>query len=220
MEILEPIFYSTGKETLQNNCLSINIGHPEVVPYMQNQICGTHVHDDIVEPIVQVTDIQWQHRQEEIDFKPRVVNTLTCINGDLHPVDKIFDISWSTEEEQSTTWSQQSSFRKNFEYEAVFPGLDYTVKLTYDHACSTSTTSVLLSSKKSLQVTMAPRKTTIGQLVLLASEITELPFIVTIKFSGANETSSEYKLEGIWRGTLYKLSSSDINVHETELGIM
>ena len=162
-----------------------------------------------VEPNVQVTDIQWQLTQEEINFKPKVVDTLTYINGSSYPVDKMFGFSWSSEEVQKTTWSQHWSIGENFEYKARLPGLDYTVNISYDHMCSTLTTLVLWSSKKSLQVTVAPRKTIIAHLVLLASEVTEFPFIATIKSVGANK-----------RGILYKPSSSKINVHETELGIM
>ena len=78
----------------------------------------------------------------------------------------------------------------------------------------TSTTLVRLSSK---QVKLAPKVTAVAQLVLSVSENVELHFIATIK---SLNTSSEHKVEGMWKGTLYKLSSCDINVNETELHIM
>ena len=216
MEVLEPVFYNTEKEALDDNCPFVNTDHSMVSSssLMQVQFC------DIVEPEVEVTGIQWQSIPEEIGFKPKVVETLTSINDNAHPVDKMFNFSWSTEEEQTTTWSQQLSIEKDFGCKTEFPGSDCTLKISHDHTGSTSTTSTLLSLKKSLQVTMAPRKTTIAHLVLLASEITEVPFVATVKFVGANKASSEYKVEGVWKGTLYKLSSSAINVYETELGIM
>ena len=216
MEVLEPVLYNTKKEALDNNSPFVHTDNPMVSSssLMQVQFCDT------VEPKVKVTDIQWQSIPEEIGFKPKVVETLTSINDNAHPVDKMFNFSWSTEEEQTTTWSQQLSTEKDFECKTEFPGSDCTLKISHDHTGSASTTSMLLSLKKSLQVTMAPRKTTIAHLVLLASEITEVPFVATVKFVGTNEASSEYKVEGVWKGTLYKLSSSAINVYETELGIM
>ena len=220
MEVLEPVLYNTGKEALDNNCTFVNTDHPMVSSssLVQIQLCGAQ--SDTAEPEVQVTDIQWQSIPEEIGFKPKVVDTLASINNNAHPVDKMFNFSWSTEEEQSTTWSQQLSTEKDFECNTEFPGSDCALKITHDHMGSTSTTSMVLSLKKSLQVTMAPRKTTIANLVLLASEITEVPFVATVKFVGSNKASSEYKVEGVWKGSLYKLSSSVINVYETELGIM
>ena len=80
----------------------------------------------------------------------------------------MFDFSWSTEEEQTTTWSQQSNIEKDFECKARFPGSDCTLKITRDHMCSTSTTSMPLSLKKSQQVTMTPGKTVIAHLVAVS----------------------------------------------------
>ena len=216
MEVLEQVLYTTGKD---NNCTFVNTDHPMASStLMQIQLCGAQ--SDTAEPKVQVTDIQWQSIPEEIGFKPKVVDTLTSINDNAHPVDKMFNFSWSTEEEQTITWSQQLSIEKDFECKTELAGTDCTLKITHDHMGSTFTVSMLLSLKKSLQVTMAPKKTTIAHLVLLASEITEVPFVATVKLVGADKASSEYKVEGIWKGSLYKLSSSVINVYETELGIM
>ena len=218
MEVLEPPLYNnTGRRAADHNCLSVNTDHP-IVSSMQGQYCGAQ--SDTVERNIQVTDIHWQCTPEEIDFKPKIVKTLASINGKTYPVDKIFNFSWSTEEEHTTTWSQNLNIEKDFECKAKFPGSDCTLKITCDHMCSTSTTSMPLSLKKSRQVTMTPGKTVIAHLVLLVSETTELPFIATVKFVGKNKTFSEHKIEGTWKGTLYKLSSSEINVIETELGIM
>ena len=166
---------------------------------------------------IQITDIQWQHTQDEIDFRPKVVDTKDYISNDPYPVDKTVKFSWSTEEQQSTTWNQQLSIGENFECEVNLLDLACSLKITYDHMQCTSTTSVRLSSKESKQVILAPKTSTIAQLVLLVSENAELRFIATIK---SPYTSSEHKIEGVWRGTLYKLSSCNINVQETEIGIM
>lgn len=214
MEMLKPIFYNTRKRALENNYQSTST-NPKVPSLIQNPLCKVYG-EDSVKPGVQITDIQW-HTQDEIDFKPKVVDTLSYINGNSCPVDKTFYFSWSIEEQQSTTWNQQWEIGKTFECEVKSPASAGTLRITYDHMHSTSTTSVLLSSEKSLQVTVAPRKTTIAHLVLLVAENIQLPFVATIKSVGVN---SEHKIEGLWRGTLYKPSSSDIDVYETELGIM
>ena len=214
MEILEPMFYNTRKkQALENNSLSTKV--PALI---QNPFYAVYS-DDLAKSDVQIADIKW-HTQDEIDFRPKVVDTLSYINGNSYQVDKTFYFSWSIEEQQITTWNQQWNIGKNFECEVNSPDSACTLKITYDHMNSTSTTSVFLSSEKSLQVTMAPRKTTIAHLVLLVAENIELPFAATIKSVGVNETCSEHKIEGLWRGTLYKPSSSDIDVYETELGIM
>ena len=217
MEVLEPILYNTRKRTLENNCPPSTDPEPKVSSLMQSSFC--EVHSDSAKSI-QITDIQWQCTQDKIDFRPKVVDTLSYMNGNPYPVDKMVHFSWSTEEQQSTTWNQQWGIRENFECEVNLPGSACSLKVTYDHMQSTSTTSVCLSSEKSIQVTMAPRKIIVAHLVLLVAENVELPFVTTIKSLDVNNISSEHKMEGLWRGTLYKLSSSDVNVFETELGIM
>ena len=217
MEILEPIFYNTRKQAFENN--SQSTGTDSKVPSLMQNPCCTVYSDDSAKSDIQITDIQW-HTQDDIDFRPKVIDTLSYINGNSYQVDKTFYFSWSIEEQQSTTWNQQWNIGKSFECEVNSPDSACTLRIIYDHMNSTSTTSVLLSSKQSLQVTMAPRKTTIAHLVLLVAENIELPFGATIKSIGVNETCSEHKIEGLWRGTLYKPSSSDIDVYETELGIM
>ena len=169
---------------------------------------------------IMITDIHWQHTLDEIYFKRKVVDTLSYLNDKFHPVDKTFNLSWSTKEQQSTIWSQQWSISRDFEYEVKLPGSACPLKITYDHMHNTSTAPLLVASEKSLPVTMAPRKIIIAHLVLLVSENMELPFVATIKVIGMNNTHSEHKVEGTWRGSLYKLSSSNVDVHETELGIM
>ena len=217
MEILKPIFYNTRKRALENDSRSTSTGS-KVPSLIQNPLCKVYSHsDDSAKPDVQITEIQW-HTQDEIDFRPKVVDTLSYINGNSYPVDKTFYFSWSMEEQQSTTWNQQWEIGKTFECEVNSPDSACTLRIMYDHMHTTSTTSVLLSSEKSLQVTVAPRKTTIAHLVVLAAENIQLPFIATIKLVGVN--NSEHKIEGLWRGTLYKPSSSNIDVYETELGIM
>ena len=217
MEVLKPIFYNTRKPALESNSQSTSTV-PKELSLMQNSFC--EVYNDSAKSDVQSIDIQWQ-TQDEIDFRPKVVDTLSYINGNSYAVDKTFYFSWSIEEQQSTAWKQQWNMGKNFEFEVKLPDAACTLRIKYDHMHSTSTTSVLLSSEKSLQVTVAPRKTTIARLVLLVAENIELPFVATIKSVGVNDTcSGEHKIEGLWRGTLYKPSSSDIDVYETELGIM
>ena len=214
MEMLKPIFYNKRKRALENNSQSTSIGLK--VPYLiQNPLCKVYS-DDSGKPDVQITNIQW-HTQDEIDFRPKVVDTLSYINGNSYPVDKTFYFSWSIDEQQSTTWNQQWEIGKTFECEVKSPDSACTLRIVYDHMHTTSTTSIFLSSEKSLQVTVAPRKTTIAHLVVLVAENIQLPFVATIKSVGVN---SEHKIKGLWTGTLYKPSSSDINVYETELGIM
>lgn len=218
MEVLEPSFYNTRRGALGKD-RQFTTTNAQSSSSMQSQICELYSHDSIASSAL-ITDVQWQHTQEDIDFKPKVVDTLSYINGSSYPVDKTIYFSWSVEEEQSTTWSQRWSSGEKFEYEAKLPGSDFSLKITYNHMCNTSTTLVILSSEKSLQVSMSPRKTIVAHLVLLASEVLELPFIATVKCAGVNESYNEQKIKGSWRGILYKLSSSDINVFETELGIM
>ena len=184
----------------------------------QSQYCN--VHGDSTKPNVQITDIQWHNLQEKLFFSPTVVDTSTYINGSTYPVDKVFDLSWSAEEKQSTTWSQQWNIGKSFECEVELPDSSCTLKISYNHMCDTSTTSVHLSSRNSIQETIAPRKTAIASLELLASDFIKLSFTATIKYVDDNEKSSEYKMEGLWSGILYKLSSSNIKLKQTELGIL
>ena len=169
---------------------------------------------------IMITDIHWEHTQDEIYFRRKVVDTLSYLNGEFYPVDKAVNFSWSSEEQQSTTWSQQLGISKNFEHEVNLPDSVCPLKITYNHMYNTSTASLLVTSEKSSQVTMAPRKITIAHLVLLVSENVVLPFVATIKLIGMNNAYSEHKVKGLWRGSLYKLPLSNVYVRETELGIM
>ena len=149
-----------------------------------------------------------------------MVDTLCYINGCYHPVDKAFQFSWNTEEQHRTTWNKQWGSGKCYVYETEFPDSDISVRIVYNQMRNISITSVPLSVKKSLQVSIAPRKTAIIQLLLSVSEIVDLPFTATIKCIGANKNISEFKVEGSWSGTLHKISSSKININETEIGII
>ena len=166
-------------------------------------------------------DIQWHDLQSKIEFKPKVVETSSRINSENYPIDRVFDLSWSSEEKQSTFWSQQWDIVKSFECAVRSPDPSCTLTITYDHMCNPSTTSVPLSLKKSIQKNIAPRKTAIAYLELLVSEHVDLCFTATIKCYDVKEGSVECKrdLDGCWSGTLYKLSSSNITLKQTELGI-
>ena len=144
-----------------------------------------------------------------------MIDTLCYINGYSHPVDQTFRFSWNAEEEQKTTWNKQWGGEECHEYEAEIPISGVSVKITHDHMKNTSTTSVPLSITKSLQVSVTPKMTAIAQLALLVSETVELPFIATVKCIGTNNI---FTVEGSWSGTLH--SSSNINMCETEIGIM
>lgn len=218
MEVLEPVVYNPGREPSENHYLSTTTD-PTVSSLIHAEQ-QSQEYGGSTESHLQVTDIQWQCTPEEIYFSPKVVDTLSYINGSPYPVDKTFHFLWSAEKEQSTTWGQQWCIDGNFEFETKLPGSDCVLKIAHDYMQNTSMASVLLSSDKSLQVTISPRKTMIAQLALLASEIIELPFIATIKSVDINNIFNEHKIEGSWKGTLYKLSSSNIKVYETELGIM
>ena len=217
---MEPVVYNSRKQALENDTPPHTISNPKVASLMQNSLSEQYTNGDPSKSTVQITDIQWRHAQGEINFKPKVVDTFSYINSNSYPVDKTVYFSWSTEEQQSTIWSQQWGNCENFECEIHLPGLACSLRISYNHTHNTSTTSVHISSEKSLQVTMAPRKTVIAHLVLLVSENTELPFIATVKFADKNDTYKEHKIAGLWRGSLYKLSSSNVSVYETELGIM
>ena len=175
---------------------------------------------DSVQPQFQICDIQWQQMSKEVHYRHKVVDTLSYINNNLFPVDKTFRFSWNTENEQQTVWSQQWGNEECCVYEANFPNSDVTVKITHNQMENTSISFVPLSITKSLQVSVAPKKTAIAQLVLMTSDIVELPFIATIKYVDADRDTSEFKIEGSWSGTLYRISSSSINMCETEIGIM
>ena len=167
-------------------------------------------------------DIHWHDLNNKIDFKPKVVETSSFINGGDYLADKVFDLSWSTEEKQSTSWSQQWDIVKHFEHEVISPDPNCTLTITYDHICNPSIASVPLSLNKSEQNTIAPRKTAIACLELLVSEHLDLHFTATIKCHDGNKGSVEHKrdLDGCWSGTLYKLSSGEITLKQTELGIL
>lgn len=227
MEMVKPILYNQEKGMPERN-YQLSATDPEVSfsaytdkSNKKQQRQSGEVYSNCIELHHQITDIQWQKAQE-INFSPKVVDTLSYINSSLYPVDKTFHFSWSTEVEQSTTWNQKcmESIGEDFEYEARLPNSKCTLKISYCHIQSTSTTSMLLTSSMSAKVTIAPRKMVIAQLILLVSETVELPFIATIKSVGVTENCNEQKMDGLWCGTLYKLSSTNINVCETEIGIM
>ena len=60
-----------------------------------------------IQPQYQIVDVQWKQMSEDINFRPKVVDTLSYMNNYSYPVDQIFLFSWNTEEEQRTTWSKQ-----------------------------------------------------------------------------------------------------------------
>ena len=181
------------------------------------QSFAVHVHSDSMKLKV---EIQWHSLQNKIDFKPKVVDTLSFINGNDYPDNRVSEFSWSVEEKQSTSWSQQWDIVKSFECEVKSPDPSCTLMITYDPMCNPSTTSMPLSLKKSKPVTIAPRKTVIAYLELLVSEHVDLGFTATINCANVNKGFVEHKREGCWSGTLYKLSSSDITFKQTELGIL
>ena len=218
---MEPVLYCSRKRALENDTPAHTKSTTKVASLKQNSFSEQSTYSgDPSKSAVQITDIQWRHAQGEINFKPKVVDTFSYINSNSHPVDKTVYFSWSTEEQQSTTWSQQWGTCENFEREVHLPSSACSLRISYNHMHNTSTTLAHLSSEKSLQVTMAPRKTVIAHLGLLVSENIKLPFIATVKFSDKNNTYREHKIAGLWSGSLYKLSSSNVRVYETELGIM
>ena len=102
MEILEPMFYNMRKKrALENNSQSTSTD-PKVPSLIQNPFCALYSDDSAKSDI----HIKW-HTQDEIDFRPKVVDILSYINGNSYQVDKTFYFSWSIEEQQSTTWNQQ-----------------------------------------------------------------------------------------------------------------
>jgi len=94
------------------------------------------------------------------------------------------------------------------------------VKISKNQMKNTSTATVPVSIEKLLQVTIAAKKTVIAKLVLSMSNVVDLPFIATIKCISPDKNTSEFKVKGSWRGTLYEVSSSNITVCETEIDIM
>jgi len=187
----------------------------------QNQLCA--VYGNAVQPQYQIIDVQWQYTPEDTNFYSRVIDTKTHINNNSYPVDETFEFSRCTEEEQITTWSRQWGDEvEHYEYETGFPNpnSDIFVKIGHNQMKIISTTTVSLSIEKSLQVTISTKKTAIAQLVLSMSNIVNLPFIATIKYTSPDNNTSEFKVEGSWSGILYKVSSSNITVCETEIGIM
>ena len=222
--MVEPIFYHPEETELgasKTRCLKnntdVNIVSLKCINKNEQQHDNHTVFGDSIEPQYQIVDVQWKHISKEINLRPKVVDTLSYINGYSYPVDKTFNFSWNTEEEQRTTWSKQWGGEECHEYEAEFPISEISVKITHNHMRNASIISVPLSITKSLQVTVAPKKTAIAQLVLLVSETVEVPFIATIK---CISTNSNFTVEGSWSGTLHKISSSNINMCETEIGIM
>jgi len=185
----------------------------------QNQLCA--VNGNAVQPQYQIIDVQWQYTPEDINFHSQVIDTKTRINNNSYPVDETFEFSRCTEEEQITTWSQQWGDEvEHYEYETKLPNSDIFVKISNNQMKNTSTTTVPVSIEKLLQVTIAARKTAVAKLVLSMSNIVDLSFIATIKYTSPDKNTSEFKVEGSWRGILYKVSSSNITVCETEIGIM
>lgn len=176
--------------------------------------------NDLTKAQFQIVDIQWQYVSEEINFKPKVVDTLNYINANTYPVEKSFKFAWNTEEEQKTIWSQQWGNEEYYEYEAIYPNSDVPVKITNIHVRSTSIALVPLSITKSLQVSVTPKSSAVAQLVLSVSNIVKLPFIATVKSINVDRNPNEFKVEASWYGTLYKMSSSNINICETDIGIM
>ena len=178
-----------------------------------------HMYSDSMELTI---DIQWHDLQSKIDFKPKVVESSSFINGDDNPAEKVFNLSWSTKEKQTTSWSQQWDIVKNFERTVKSPDPSCTLTISYDYISNPSTASVPLSLNKSAQKTVAPRKTAIVNLELLTSGHIDLYFTATIKCYDVNNRSAGHKrdLEGCWSGTLYNLSSSYITLKQTELGIL
>lgn len=221
--MLEPIFYyseetklGASKTHCQKNNPDVNNESIESVNKNEQQDdINTVLGDSILQPQYQIVDVQWKQISEKIGYRPKVVDTLSYINGYSYPVDRTFQFSWNAKEEQRTTWNKQWGGEECHEYKAEFPNSDVSVKITHNHMKNTSTTSVPLSITKSLRVSVTPKKTAIAQLVLLVSETVELPFIATVQ---CISTKSTFTVEGSWSGTLH--SSSNINMCETEIGIM
>ena len=219
--MLEPIFYrpeeieleASKTHRLKNNTDVKNVSLKHVNENEQQSDIHT-MYGDYLQPEYQIVDVQWKYIPE-INFRPKVVDTLSYINGYSCPVDKTFQFSWNAEEEQKTTWSKQWGDEECHEHEAVFPNSEVPIKITHNHMRNASITTVPLSINKSSQVNVASKKTAIAQLVVLASETVEVPFIATVK---CISTNSNFMVEGSWSGTLF--SSSYINMCETEIGIM
>ena len=224
----QPIFCNPEETKLGTNKTHHLRNHTDIKPcslkyideIKQRSKINALYKNDSIQQQFQICDIQWQHTSKEINFGYKVVDTLSYINGNSFPVDKAFQFSWNVEVEQQTVWGQQWGNGACYVYETNVPNSDVTVKITHDQMKSTSIISVPLSVTKSLLVSVAPKKTAIAQLVLMVSEIVELPFIATIKCISADKDTSEFKIEGSWSGILHKISSSNINVYETEIGIM
>ena len=220
--MLEPIFYYSEETELGANKTHCPKNSPDENEVSLKSGNKNEQRGDIntvpcnsIQPQYQIVDVQWKQLSEKIGYKPKVIDTLSYINGYCYSVDQTFQFSWNTVEEQKTTWSKQWGGEECHEYEAEFPNSDISVKITHNHMKNTSTTSVPLSITKSLQASVTPKKTAIAQLVLLVSETVELPFVATVKCISTNNI---FTVEGSWSGTLH--SSSNINMCETEIGIM
>lgn len=232
MEVmLEPICYNPEEREVvanKNRCplknkIDFKAASLNSADVINQQIKAHTINGESAQPQFQIIDIQWQYTVDEINFRPVVVDTLSYINGSTHPVDRTFKFSWNTQKDQRTTWRQQwGDEGSSHEYETKFPNLDISVKITHNQMRCTSVASVPLSIAQSVQASVTPRTTAIAQLVVPVSEIIELSFTATIKsiIGDDRNTSSEFKVEGSWSGTLHKISSSKIRMFETEIGIM